>query len=82
MAGPDSNVLDALVTDLKVDTDLTEESELATFLGIQVSRKNDTFTLTQTGLTDRIISTLGLDSANPTWTPTTQESLGSDDRYG
>jgi len=78
MAGPDSNVLDALMTDLKVDADLTEESELTTFLGIQVSRKNDTFTLTQTGLTDRIISTLGLNSANPTWTPTTQESLGSD----
>ena len=78
MAGPESNVLDALVADLKVDADLTEEGELAAFLGIQVSRKNDTFTLTQTGLTDRIISTLGLNSANPTWTPTTQESLGSD----
>jgi hypothetical protein len=80
LAGPDSNVLDALVADLKVDADLTEEGELAAFLGIQVSRKNDTFTLTQTGLTDRkiILSTLGLDSANPTWTPATQELLGSD----
>ena len=79
MAGSDSNFLDALlVADLKVDADLTEKGELAALLGIQVSRKVLAFTLTQTALTDRIISTLGLDSATPTWTPPTQESLGSD----
>ena len=80
MVRSDYNVLDALVADLKVETELTdEEADLAAFLGIQVSCKNGTFTLTQTaGLTDRIIFNLGLDFATPTWNPTTQESLGSD----
>jgi Reverse transcriptase (RNA-dependent DNA polymerase) len=70
--------LDTLVSNLKLDAELTEEGELAAFLGIQVSRDGSQFTLTQPGLTDRIITALGLDEANSTWTPTNQESVGSD----
>ena len=80
MASRDAKALDRLVADLKTDSDLTDEGELAAFLGIQVTRDATTkrFTLTQTGLTDRIIAALGLQDANPNWTPTAQEALGSD----
>jgi Reverse transcriptase (RNA-dependent DNA polymerase) len=83
MASTDVAALEALILDLKADSDLTEEGELSAFLGIQVDReegedgKGPRFTLTQPGLTTRIIDALGLTDANPAWTPTTQESLGS-----
>jgi hypothetical protein len=81
MASSDMAALEMLIQDLKADSDLTEEGELSAFLGIQVQREESEtgprFTLTQPGLTARIIDALGLTGANPSWTPTTQESLGS-----
>jgi Reverse transcriptase (RNA-dependent DNA polymerase) len=80
MASRDPKALDHLVADLKKDSDLTDKGELATFLGIQVKRDatSKRFTLTQTGLTNRIIAALGLQDANPNWMPTTQDTLCSD----
>lgn len=79
-AGKDAAAIDSLISDLHSDSEFTDEGELSAFLGITVSRDRAAkqFTLSQTGLTDRIIAALGLDDANPKWTPTSQESLGSD----
>jgi hypothetical protein len=83
LAGKDPTAFDLLIADLQADSELTDEGELTTFLGIQVTRSAPeltprTFTLTQPGLTTRIITALGLLDGNPKWTPTTQAALGSD----
>jgi Reverse transcriptase (RNA-dependent DNA polymerase) len=80
MAGAEGKAMDILIEALRQDSDLTDEGELAAFLGIQVSKDSSgkRFILTQQGLADRIISALGLDDANPTWTPTNQDAVGSD----
>ena len=83
LASKTPSAFDLLIADLKADSELTDEGELTTFLGIQVTRNASTdspstFTLTQPGLTARIITALDLVDGNPKWTPTTQAALGSD----
>jgi Reverse transcriptase (RNA-dependent DNA polymerase) len=72
--------IDRLIESLKVDSQLTDEGELSSFLGIQVTKDvpNKSYILTQTGLTDRIIATLGLADANPNWVPAPPDAVGSD----
>mgnify|MGYP003546497441 FL=1 len=80
MASRDPASLDRLIADLKTDSDLTDEGELTAFLGIQVQRDiaGKQFTLTQPGLTERVLDTLGLQSGNTRWTPADAAALGSD----
>jgi hypothetical protein len=83
MANTNVAALKGLILNLQPDSVLTEEGELSVFRGIQVDQKEGEagqghcFTLTQSGLTTRIIVALGLTDAKPAWTPTTQESFGS-----
>lgn len=80
LASRDDTAFDRLIADLQLDSNLTDEGELTAFLGIQVTRDatEKAFTLSQPGLTDRIISALGLEDSNPKWTPTSGDALGSD----
>jgi hypothetical protein len=76
----DSTSLDTLIADLKSDSELTDEGQLTAFLSIQVARTDDgkQFTLTQPGLTERVIETLDLTSGNTRWVPAAATALGSD----
>lgn len=79
LVGPKAAPLEAIITDLRRDFLLTEEGELAEYLGIDITRNwtDKSFTLNQTGLIDRII-TAGLSDSNPDHIPATPTSLGSD----
>ena len=75
-------------TDLeKVFNDLTEmgfaftrEGSFTDFLGIKFVKDeaNNTVTLTQKGLIQKIIAATGMEDCNPNWTPATQQALGID----
>jgi hypothetical protein len=58
----------------------TKEEGLFKYLGIKLQRndKKKTFTLTQTGLIDKIAAVTGLENCNHNRVPTTQLALGSD----
>ena len=57
---------------------LSVEDDVAGFLGILMTKKEDgTIKLNQTGLIDRIIRTMGLDSANSVRTLADQKPLGA-----
>jgi hypothetical protein len=79
-ASKDSAAIQTVLTSLKSEFTLTEEGELATFLGISVDRnRNDkSFTLTQTGLIDRIIAATGMTDCRGNRTPATQKPLVKD----
>jgi Reverse transcriptase (RNA-dependent DNA polymerase) len=80
MAAKDKCKLDTLVSNLAETSDLTDEGELESFLGIKVDRSDDgkVFTLTQPMLTERIIDAMGMTEANLRTTPAQQEPLGRD----
>ena len=59
--------------------ELNKEDDAAGFLGVQIEKKsNGTISLTQTGLTDRIIEALGLNESNAKATASPQKALGRD----
>jgi hypothetical protein len=68
---PHQDDIDATLVRLKgADLDFNVESDVAGFLGVLLTELDDgKIELTQTGLTDRIISSMGLDDANPKETP-------------
>ena len=79
---PKEEYIDSLLNKLKVDCelDLNVEDNVAGFLGVLVKRHEDgTLELTQSGLIDRILKTLGLDpsASTATRTPTEGRALGS-----
>ena len=78
--GRSRNVLDKAIADLKdAEMDLNIEDDVAGFLGVLLHKNEDgTVTLTQTGLIDRILSVLGLVSANGTKTPAPKPALPRD----
>lgn len=80
IASRSQEAITRLIADLRTDSELTDEGPLSAILGIKVDRDeaNSTFTLTQPGLTDKIIEAVGLTDSNSRWTPTEAESLGSD----
>jgi Reverse transcriptase (RNA-dependent DNA polymerase)/GAG-pre-integrase domain len=80
MASKHQDKLDRLVKALAETSDLTDEGELETFLGIKVVRGNEgaTFTLSQPLLTERIIAATGMEDANCRLTPAAQTTLGKD----
>ena len=58
---------------------LNKEEDVAGFLGINITRlESGDIEMTQQGLIDRIITTLGLDDANPKYTPATIMPLAKD----
>jgi Reverse transcriptase (RNA-dependent DNA polymerase) len=80
IASKDEKAIDALIAKLKTTSDFTDDGELSSFLGIDVTRDDaaGTFTLKQPGLTARIIAALGLADANPNFVPALPDALGSD----
>ena len=60
--------------------EFTKEGTFTDFLGIKFVKdpKNNTVTLTQRGLIQKIIATTGMNDCNPNWTPATQTALGID----
>jgi hypothetical protein len=73
--------IDTFVTSLESQGfELTRESSFSEFLGIKLEQSKDKkkITLTQRGLIQKIINTVGLQDCNPNWTPTIQTALGSD----
>ena len=59
---------------------LEKEEDVDRFLGVNIDRDdtNGTITMTQTGLTDRCITAVGLDDANTKETPTIRGALPKD----
>jgi Reverse transcriptase (RNA-dependent DNA polymerase). len=86
LCGPDSNALEAEIQGLGVNNleqchsfQLRDEGEVGDFLGIRIQKQhNGQFTLTQTGLIDKILLTTNMTDCNPVATPTSKEALGSD----
>lgn len=72
--------IDTIIEDIRgTGMDLHKEDDVAGFLGVLIEKnENGLISLTQTGLIDRIITTLGLDSANSKKTPAPLEPLGLD----
>ncbi len=60
--------------------ELTVESSFSEYLGIQIERddKNKTITMTQPGLTQKIIETTNMEGSHPQATPAKKECLGKD----
>jgi hypothetical protein len=60
--------------------EFTKEEGLFEYLGIKLERNDEkkTFTLTQTGLIEKIAAVTGLENCNHNRVPTTQLALGSD----
>jgi hypothetical protein len=72
--------IDATLERLKgADLDFNVESDVAGFLGVLLTELDDgKIELTQTGLTDRIITSMGLDDANAKETPAEYGALPAD----
>ena len=79
---PKEEYIDKLLKDLKekCSLDLNVEDDVAGFLGVNIDRREDgSIELTQSGLTQRIITALGLEStSNTAATPSETKALGSD----
>ena len=59
--------------------ELNVEDDVAGFLGVKIERNENHIVLSQIGLIDRIISTMGLDNAKKVKTPTTEQRLPKDE---
>ena len=71
VVGSNPAAVEALITQLENDgLDLTREGTLAHYLGVQIDQnESGALTLTQPGLTQRIITALGLDDSRTKTTP-------------
>ena len=80
LIGRDKSLIDAMITNLSLELELTREGDLASFLGIQIDRSSLTgsLKLTQLGLITRILETTGLVHGSSSPTPATREPLGTD----
>jgi len=80
LIGRDKSLIDAMITNLSLELELTREGDLASFLGIQIDRSSLTgsLKLTQLGLITRILETTGLVHGYSSPTPATREPLGTD----
>ena len=78
--GRDKSMLNKAIDDLKdAEMDLNIEDDVAGFLGVLVRKNEDgSVSLTQTGLIDRVLTVLGLTSANGTQTPAPKSALPKD----
>jgi hypothetical protein len=81
LAAPTMDIIDLFVASLEsLGFELTRESTFGEFLGIKMEhdKTNGTIHMTQRGLINKIINTVGLSECNPTCTPTTATALGAD----
>jgi hypothetical protein len=86
IAGPDPNKIEELIKDLGVGDEeeretfmLRDEGSVGDFLGIRIEKcANDSFTLSQTGLIEKVIKTAGMADCNSAVTPSSTDPLGSD----
>lgn len=81
VAAKDPKDIDRLVDALRSKGfELTREGSFSEFLGIKISPVDDgrNVHMTQRGLIDKIVSTLGLENCRPNWTPAQQAALGID----
>jgi len=63
----------------KEEFDLDEEEDIAGFLGVEISTASDgTKTLTQKGLTERVLKLMGLEDVSGKSTPAEYGTIGSD----
>ena len=75
----DTKLIDAFIQQLMDrDFQLTDEGDLASYLGIAFTcdRSRGTITLKQVGLIDKTLKATGMQSCIPTWTPATTTTLG------
>ena len=78
---PKAEYIDEVLQNLRdASLDLEEEDDVAGFLGVDVQRDeiNGFITMTQRGLTERIIKALGCESLPAKKTPAEHETLGTD----
>ena len=75
----DGKKIEEMIQKLK-DTgyDLDIEGEISAFLGIQIDKTDETFTLTQAGLIAKIIKYTHMEDCNSDRTPASTTALGSD----
>ena len=59
--------------------ELSEESDVAGFLGILMEKTSEGIELKHTGLINRIITSLGLEDSTPKKTPADKVPLGKDE---
>ena len=85
-AGPDSNAIEEVITGLGVQNEeqrhtfeLRDEGEVGDFLGIRIEKSNhNSFTLSQTGLIDKVLKTSKMEDANTAKTPAATTPLCAD----
>jgi transposase InsO family protein len=77
---PAPSDIDVMIEKLRdAELDLEVESDVSGFLGVLIDRREDgSIELTQTGLTDRVITSMGLEGANIKKTPAEHTGLGAD----
>jgi hypothetical protein len=75
-----NDVEDFLANLANMGFEFTREGSFTDFLGIKIEKNeaNNTVTLTQKGLIQKIIAATGMEDCNPNWTPATQQALGID----
>lgn len=82
----DKSEADALIEELQANFILTDEGEVSTYLGVQVSKnaEDGTITLTQPFLIERILQSLGsaVKDANTKRTPAQYKHILSKDEFG
>ena len=79
LASKETKLIDSFIQQLKDrDFQLTDEGDLASYLGIAFARDKTrgTITLKQVGPTNKILKAAGMEDCNPTWTPATTTPLG------
>jgi hypothetical protein len=85
ICGPDSKEIEKLIADLGVSDDehrevfeLRDEGNVGDFLGIRIEKQGDSYLLTQTGLTEKVIKAACMEECNGKPTPANEEPLGKD----
>ena len=72
LIGFDRTKIDVMIENLAIDLELTQEGDLAAFLGIQISKstENGSLKLTQEGLIKRVLQATGLEDCRASrWAP-------------
>ena len=86
IAGPDASKIDQLISDLGVKNneqrhtfELRDEGEVGDFLGIRIEKgANNTFTLSQSGLIQKVIKEANMENSNTAVTPCSTTPLNID----
>ena len=73
----EAKTIDEVILSLKDEFLLEKEEDMAGFLGIQIERNpvNNTMSMTQTGLIDRILAAMDMEDCNLKYTPAKKDPL-------